>query len=107
MLFGRTTILVAYTLTVVDLTRKMNEFDLESMRQEKCSIMTQFIAFAISAGVNVCYSAVELDERIASYRGAIGSNVKDILTILPPIWVVMYAHLQTFRDIKSIKDRQE
>jgi hypothetical protein len=78
----------------------MNLLHIEALQEERCSIMTQFICFAISCLITLVYSGVEMDERIASYKAAIWDNIRDICTISPPIWVVMIAHWRTYLAIR-------
>ena len=91
---------VIYTVTVVRLWSRIRKFNSKAMKQERRSIMLQFIAFFISSTTQWVYSAFQFHEKIASFEGALWVTLVGLLSNSPPIVVILHAHYQTFKDIR-------
>lgn len=66
-LISRLILLIIYSVSVYSLQKKFGQFNSDYVKQERRSIMTQFVAFLISAVISVGYLCSQLTEKEANF----------------------------------------
>ena len=66
-LISRLVLLIIYSVSVYALQKKFRQFSSEHVKQERRSIMAQFLAFLISAIITVGYMCSQLTDKEANF----------------------------------------